>query len=150
MRRNALPPLITPKIFKTTPTRSMNMAAIRSRDNATTEQRVVTQLRKARIGGWRRHIKTIGGTPDLVFPKAALALFIDGCYWHGCPRCGHVPKTNTDYWSAKLTRNTTRDRRNRATLRRAGYRVMRIWEHELKDSRPDPVWLRRLRRMLET
>ena len=148
MRKRALPALDTPREFDTTTARSINMRAIMSTGNTTTEARVVKALRAAGITGWRRHVKTIGGTPDLVFRSERVVVFIDGCYWHGCPKCGHIPKTNATYWRQKITRNTTRDRRNRATLRRAGYSVIRIWEHELKRRHPEPAWLRRLHRAL--
>jgi DNA mismatch endonuclease (patch repair protein) len=70
---------------------------------------------------------------DIVFPRRRLAVFVDGCFWHGCPEHGTRPRTNADWWEAKLTRNRLRDDRNGAELALAGWRVLRIWEHEEVD-----------------
>jgi DNA mismatch endonuclease, patch repair protein len=67
---------------------------------------------------------------DVLFPKARLAVLVDGCFWHGCPEHGTTPRTNAAYWEEKLARNRARDRRNDAELAAAGWRVLRIWEHE--------------------
>lgn len=67
---------------------------------------------------------------DIVFRHAKIAVFVDGCFWHGCPYHGTAPQTNAPYWSAKIARNVERDRRNDAALAKAGWRVVRIWEHE--------------------
>lgn len=67
---------------------------------------------------------------DVVFPRAKLAVFVDGCFWHRCPQHGTEPKSNTGYWSPKLDRNVERDRETDERLRRAGWEVLRIWEHE--------------------
>jgi DNA mismatch endonuclease (patch repair protein) len=72
------------------------------------------------------------GNPDFVFVRERIALFVDGCFWHGCPQCGHIPKTNSPFWQAKIQRNTERDQRNIQKLRESDFRVARIWEHELK------------------
>lgn len=67
--------------------------------------------------------------PDLAFTRVRLAVFMDGCFWHACPEHGHVPSSNSLYWSGKFERNVERDRRNDEALRRAGWSVLRIWEH---------------------
>jgi DNA mismatch endonuclease, patch repair protein len=67
---------------------------------------------------------------DIVFPAARLAVFIDGCFWHGCPEHGNQPKVNTSYWSVKLARNVARDEQVNAELVEAGWSVIRVWEHE--------------------
>jgi len=67
---------------------------------------------------------------DVVFPRAKLAVFVDGCFWHRCPQHGTEPKSNTGYWGPKLDRNVERDRETDERLRRAGWEVLRIWEHE--------------------
>lgn len=67
---------------------------------------------------------------DLVFPTERVAVFVDGCYWHGCPEHGGRPMTNSAYWNAKIARNVARDRRNDAALADAGWGVVRVWEHE--------------------
>jgi DNA mismatch endonuclease (patch repair protein) len=71
--------------------------------------------------------------PDVIFPPARIAVFVDGCFWHRCPDHGTRPKTNAEYWQAKLDRNVARDRANDDALAAAGWRVVRVWEHE------DPV-----------
>jgi DNA mismatch endonuclease (patch repair protein) len=88
-------------------------------------------LISAGIKGWRLHPAGVHGNPDIIFPEIGLAIFVDGCFWHGCSRCGHTPKTRTAFWRAKILRNQQRDRRNTKALRRQGLVVMRIWEHSL-------------------
>jgi DNA mismatch endonuclease, patch repair protein len=68
--------------------------------------------------------------PDVAFTKARLAVFVDGCYWHGCPEHGRVPTVNADYWGPKLARNVERDRANAEALEEIGWTVLRFWEHE--------------------
>lgn len=68
--------------------------------------------------------------PDVVFTRARLAVFIDGCFWHACPIHGNEPRANTDYWQPKLARNVARDRAVNEALSQAGWRVLRAWEHE--------------------
>lgn len=68
--------------------------------------------------------------PDIVFTRARLAVFVDGCYWHGCPRHHQPSKSNVAYWQAKIARNRERDRRNDLRLSRAGWAVLRFWEHD--------------------
>jgi DNA mismatch endonuclease (patch repair protein) len=70
---------------------------------------------------------------DVVFTRLRLAVFIDGCFWHSCPKHGHDPKVNTHYWGPKLERNRIRDRRVTETLRAAGWKVVRLWEHTPPD-----------------
>lgn len=117
--------------------RSSVMSGIRSRHNLSTEIRFIHFLRKFRITGWRRHFLLIG-KPDFVFPKARIAVFIDGCFWHKCPLCydGHVPRQNKTYWKAKLERNLSRDRRINRTLRQLNWRVFRIRECALSNCKP--------------
>lgn len=67
--------------------------------------------------------------PDIAFTRRKVAVFVDGCFWHGCPEHGVSPKTNTSYWGPKLRRNVERDRHNRSMLQDAGWTVIRIWEH---------------------
>jgi DNA mismatch endonuclease (patch repair protein) len=68
--------------------------------------------------------------PDIVFTRARVAVFCDGCFWHGCPEHGTSPRTNADFWSLKLAGNKERDERNNALLRASGWEVIRVWEHE--------------------
>lgn len=69
-------------------------------------------------------------TPDLLFSRERVAVFVDGCFWHGCPEHGTSPTTNSGYWTTKIARNQARDLRNNAELALAGWTVVRIWEHE--------------------
>jgi DNA mismatch endonuclease, patch repair protein len=114
--------------------RSQVMAAIRSRGNKDTELKLLTILRAAHITGWRRH-QPLPGHPDFTFRRHRLAIFVDGCFWHGCPKHGRNPGSNAAYWTPKLTRNKARDRAVTAQLRKAEWKVLRLWEHQLK--RPD-------------
>jgi DNA mismatch endonuclease (patch repair protein) len=68
--------------------------------------------------------------PDIAFPRAQVAVFVDGCFWHACPIHGNQPRANTDYWQPKLARNVARDRAVDQALTRAGWQVLRAWEHE--------------------
>ncbi len=117
-----------------TPTkRSEVMSRIRSRGNKETELALLSILRLNRITGWRRHAPLLG-KPDFTFPKVRLVIFVDGCFWHGCPRCYRRPRSSTSYWDSKLSRNRQRDRQVTRTLRREGWKVIRIWQHQLKQT----------------
>ena len=84
------------------------------------------------IKGWKLHSTGFIGSPDFAFPAKGIVIFIDGCFWHGCPFCGHTPKTNPEYWSAKIARNKERDKKNTRQLRKQGFKFIRIWECALK------------------
>ena len=88
----------------------------------------------AGITGWKVQPKHIIGNPDFIFKKEKLAIFVDGCYWHGCPKCGHVPKTRSEFWKAKIDRTKQRDKEKAMLLEEEGYIIVRFWEHELKDN----------------
>lgn len=125
--------------------RSEVMSRIRSTGNERTEIRLIEAFREARVVGWRRNQKVIG-RPDFVFAKSRIAVFVDGCFWHGCQRCYRRPRSNQQYWDAKVQRNRRRDRMVNRELRKRGWRVMRIWEHSLKRS---PIrQIRRLQALL--
>jgi DNA mismatch endonuclease (patch repair protein) len=111
--------------------RSLIMARIRGCDNESTEMRTAGILRAGKITGWRRH-STMFGKPDFVFQKSRVALFVDGCFWHGCPRCYEEPTSSTSFWRAKLQRNMLRDWEVSRHLRKRGWKVMRVWECQLK------------------
>lgn len=134
-----------PDVF-TPEKRSAVMAAIRGSGNKDTELALILLMRIADIRGWRRNAKVVG-KPDFVFYKPKLAVFVDGCFWHGCPKPKHapLPKTRTEWWAAKLARNKARDREVNRTLRKEGWNVLRIWECDLKQ--PEKV-VRRLKRAL--
>lgn len=127
--------------FSTTK-RSAIMAAVRSRGNRRTELRLIAVLRAHKIAGWRRH-QLIFGRPDFIFSRGKVAVFVDGCFWHGCHVHGKKPKTNAAFWSRKIARNQARDRLVDRTLRRKGWRVLRIWQHELT-RRNEPQLVARL------
>lgn len=110
--------------------RSEIMALVLGKDNKSTEQRLMRVFRECSIVGWRRGSK-LPGRPDFFFPLKGMAIFVDGCFWHGCKIHGTKPKTNTRYWLKKIATNKNRDRRVNDLLRRRGIRVLRIWEHEL-------------------
>lgn len=112
--------------------RSRIMSAVRSSGNKSTEERLISIMRLHNITGWRRGYP-LHGKPDFVFPKSRLVVFVDGCFWHGCPRCYVEPISNAEYWSGKIRRNVLRDKRNVRLLRAKGWSVMRIWEHTLKN-----------------
>ena len=110
------------------------MRAVKSCGNETTELKMVTILRGNSITGWRRH-QPLPGHPDFVFRAERVAVFVDGCFWHGCPKCYRAPKDRAEYWAKKVAENRRRDRCVSATLRIAGWRVIRFWEHEMKRER---------------
>jgi len=107
------------------------MAAIPS-ERTSLEQRLASFLWATGIRGWRRTGRVEGTRPDFIFPRRRVALFVDGCFWHGCPRCCRRPATNTDYWYTKLDRNIERDAEQTQTLEAAGWTVLRFWGHEIE------------------
>jgi DNA mismatch endonuclease (patch repair protein) len=111
--------------------RSDMMSRVRSRGNRATEQVLAKLLRAHKITGWRRHPK-LPGTPDFVFRKDRLVIFVDGCFWHVCPKHATFPMFQADFWLRKLADNKLRDRRINKVLRQRGWKVLRIWQHELK------------------
>lgn len=112
-------------------TRSQLMARVRGRGNKTTEQRLVGLFRKAGVTGWRRHLP-LPGTPDFAFRKQRVVIFVDGCFWHGCPKHATFPTTRRKFWLKKFADNKSRDRQVTRDLRSRGWRVIRIWEHDLR------------------
>lgn len=111
--------------------RSSIMRRVVGRGNVSTEQALVELLREAKLSGWRRHLPLLGN-PDFVFPGARVAVFVDGCFWHSCPRHLRLPADNRAYWIRKIERNRRRDVRIGSALRALGWRVVRIWEHAFK------------------
>lgn len=126
--------------------RSKLMARVRGRGNATTEVAFARLLRAARITGWRRHA-ALPGRPDFSFRKEKVAVFLDGCFWHGCTRHFRAPKSRPRFWREKIERNRARDRRDARRLRSLGWRVVRFWEHDLRRHSHERV-ISRLRRPL--
>jgi len=81
----------------------------------------------------------IEGSPDFAHKKKKIAIFVDGCFWHGCPKCYREPKSNREYWIPKIKANISRDNKKRNRLRRKGWRVIRIWSCEIKKSIPNKL-----------
>jgi len=120
------------KTLGTTPQRSRQMALVRGKGNRSTEERLTRILRAEGITGWRRHVAIAGvkGRPDFVFRSQRVAIFVDGCFWHGCPVCQRrAPVNNREFWAEKIAGNVRRDRRDTRELRSLRWAVLRIWEH---------------------
>jgi DNA mismatch endonuclease, patch repair protein len=110
--------------------RSQVMSRIRGHGNKETELALMRILRGQGITGWRRH-QAVFGKPDFVFRAQRLAVFVDGCFWHCCPEHSNMPVNNRLFWQEKLSANKRRDRCVMHTLKAQGWRVLRVWEHEL-------------------
>ncbi len=125
------------------------MARIRSTGNKDTELKLASIFRSYGIKGWRRKYLLLG-RPDFVFAKHRVAIFVDGCFWHGCPKHGRKPESNCDYWSKKLQRNYKREKTVNKTLRAAGWFVIRLWEHDLAKAENCAAKIRRALIALES
>lgn len=126
--------------------RSELMSRVKSSGNKTTEELLARLLRKMGLTGWRRR-QPLPGRPDFVWPKMKVAVFVDGCFWHGHDCRNLTPKKNADVWQDKIQKTRTRDRRANRNLRALGWKVIRIWECQLKKN---PDWcLSRIKRKLE-
>lgn len=110
--------------------RSEVMSRIKGKGNKDTELVMIQILRNHHISGWRRNYVLLG-KPDFVFPNQKVALFVDGCFWHLCPKHFNMPKNNSEFWEQKLQGNKKRDKYVTKTLRNNQWKVVRIWEHEL-------------------
>ncbi|WP_282595077.1 very short patch repair endonuclease [Naasia sp. SYSU D00057] len=116
--------------WASTPGARRSMQANRGRD--TTPELRVRKLLHAAGARYRVDLAPLGGRrrADIVFSRRRIAVYIDGCFWHGCPQHATYPRTNSDYWLPKLKRNVERDRETDSQLRQAGWTVLRYWEHE--------------------
>lgn len=118
---------------RTTAQRSETMRRVKSRgtscEAALARAMRGLGLRPGRTGGPR---STLPGSPDFVFRRARIAVFVDGCFWHGCAKHCRMPGTNRAYWERKIARNKARDRAADRALRGAGWRVVRVWEHAVR------------------
>ena len=114
--------------------RSWNMSRIRSKD---TKPEMIVRSLLHRMGyRFRLHRKDLPGKPDIVLPKYKTVIFIHGCFWHqhkGCQR-GNMPKSNKEYWILKISSNIERDKKNSAKLRRAGWKVLKVWECQTENN----------------
>lgn len=130
--------------------RSDVMSRIRGKGNLSTELKLIGAFKSAGITGWRRHVllkprvaqqdlslgakpRRLTVRPDFVFRAQKVAVFVDGCFWHGCPIHGAKPKANAEFWEKKLAGNVLRDQRATKALEAGGWVVVRVWEHELAD-----------------
>jgi len=113
---------------KPTPEVSARMKLVKTKS---TKPEIETSrvLRKLRVR-FRRNVRSLPGTPDFVLPDHNVAVFVHGCFWHGCPRCFRGTKRNAAWWREKVTRNRRRDHRKARQLRSLGYRVVQLWEHD--------------------
>ena len=125
--------------------RSSIMSSIRSKD--TKPEMAVRRTLWASGLRYRVHDRSVLGTPDISNKRRRLAIFVDGCFWHGCPMCYKEPKTNTGFWREKIRRNRARREAVRNGLEAQGYRVVEIWEHEA--SSPETI-VRRVGEALES
>lgn len=110
--------------------RSAVMAKIRSKD--TKPEWIVRRYLFSRGYRYRKNVKGLPGTPDIVLCKYGIVIFIHGCFWHGHEVDGHIPHSNSEFWRKKIERNRQRDERNKGELKKLGWRVMTVWECQLK------------------
>jgi DNA mismatch endonuclease, patch repair protein len=111
--------------------RSDTMRRVKGRDTSL-EMKVRRALH--RKGLRYRLAYPLPGRPDIVFVRARVAIFLDSCFWHGCPQHLRMPHSNEEYWHAKIARNVQRDKRTNATYEDSEWRLIRLWEHELKEN----------------
>jgi DNA mismatch endonuclease, patch repair protein len=121
------------------------MAAVKPFGNKTTELLMGKLLCRAGLRGYRKHWH-VAGKPDFAWPRLKVALFVDGCFWHGCPRCKRIPASNKEFWGARIGGNRKRDRRVNASLKREGWLVARVWECDVAAE----VTMERIRAALAT
>ncbi|SKD08547.1 T/G mismatch-specific endonuclease [Chitinophaga ginsengisegetis] len=121
-------------------TRSYNMSQIKGKD--TKPEILVRRYLHAKGFRYRLHVKTLPGKPDLVLTKYKTVIFINGCFWHGHKDCRYyvVPKTRTDWWLAKINKNIDNDNNTIAALEQKGWKVIIIWECELKRQKMAPTF----------
>jgi DNA mismatch endonuclease (patch repair protein) len=117
--------------FFTPEKRSEIMRQVKSKRNKSTEMRLIAFFKTNGIKGWRRNYH-LAGKPDFVFPKLKIAIFADGCFWHGHDCRNTRPEQNKEYWAKKRERNVMRDQEVTDALTRKGWNVLRIWECEIK------------------
>jgi len=124
---------VTTDVFDA-PTRSRVMRAVKGKD--TKPEQAVRSLLHSLGYRFRLHRRDLPGSPDIVFPGRKAAIFVHGCFWHGhtCSRGSRMPKANADYWVGKLARNQARDATTRAALEALGWRVLTVWECEIRDA----------------
>lgn len=130
--------------------RQKAMRAVKSKDTKP-ERRLFSMLAGMKVSGWRKHAAEVIGKPDVVFDDCRIAIFLDGCFWHGCPVCKRPlkPQTNQVYWERKIQRNKERALKYNLQLQQHGWEVIRIWEHEIQDYSCRQKYREKLRLILE-
>lgn len=114
--------------------RRRTMQSVKGR-NTRIEKRINALLAGMGLKGWKKNVESLPGKPDIAFIDRRVAIFVDGCFWHGCPHCQRpLPQTNRDYWEKKIKRNVALAESYNAALRSDGWTVIRIWEHEILDT----------------
>lgn len=120
-------------------TRSKIMASIRSKNTKpelTVRRRVWAEGRRYRV-----HDRTVFGTPDMSNKSKRIAVFIDGCFWHGCERCYSEPKTNVEFWRSKILQNKSRRKKVLKELKKGNWDVLQFWEHQVNHD-PEKISLK--------
>jgi DNA mismatch endonuclease (patch repair protein) len=115
------------------PVRSRTMAAIRGKHNRSTELSLRMAFVRAGIRGWETNVRELPGQPDFFFRKHLLAIFVDGCFWHGCPKCGHYPKTRSAFWKMKILRNKNPTQKGYKGRSYLGTHFERYYKSEVKN-----------------
>lgn len=110
--------------------RSAVMSKIKGKD--TKPEWIIRRYLYSRGYRYRKNVKELPGTPDIVLRKYGIVIFVHGCFWHGHKLDGHIPHSNSDFWRKKIERNQKRDEQNKETLKKMGWKVMIIWECQLK------------------
>lgn len=132
----------------TTEDRKKTMRAVKGKGTKL-ERRVFAMLAGMSLKGWRKNADYIIGKPDIIFPHEQVAIFVDGCFWHGCPHCQRkLPQTNREYWQQKINRNIELAEQNNQKLANDGWRVIRVWEHELNSSSERRIFRNEIRSAL--
>ena len=110
--------------------RSRIMEKVKARGNKSTELKLIKLFKENGLTGWKRNYP-VKGKPDFVFLLQRVAIFVDGCFWHGCEDHCCIPSSNQDYWLAKINRNKERDTATTGAFQERNWKVIRIWEHDL-------------------
>ena len=117
--------------------RRYNMSQVKGKDTKP-ELKLRKELFRLGLRGYRINSK-LPGKPDIVFSKKKVVIFIDGCFWHKCPNCFNLPKSNVEFWREKISGNVKRDKEVNTILNEQGYKILRFWTHELQEDFEDCV-----------
>lgn len=128
--------------------RSKTMAAVKS-EGTKLERQFFEPLLERDFGAFEFHADDLTGKPDLVERSARIAIFLDSCFWHGCPEHLRMPESNRDYWEKKIGRNKRRDRKVTNELEEKGWLVKRIWGHSIKKERARKWWITRIETLVD-